>query len=87
MCITYRPFLPAYQIRTLHELARGQTYILVSPYPGLDAPVVASAGARQARLRSARDPLLVRFVDTFRLGRQAPERGAECTGGFGKPVP
>ena len=83
--ITYRPALPNDQLRSLREAAR-RGYILVSPYPGLPAPVVASAWGRQARFDSAGAPALTRFIDAFRLGRQAPERGAECTGGIGTPV-
>lgn len=77
--ITYRPDLAAAQIARLRALA-GQTYVLVSPYPGLPAPVVASAWGRQVRLSSAEDPRLVRFVDAFRQGPQTPEPGAPCVG-------
>lgn len=85
--ITYRPDLPRDQVGALHQLARRRGYILVSPYPEIAAPVVASAWGRQARLASADDPALDRFINAFRLGRQAPERGAECTKGIGAPLP
>ena len=84
--ITYRADLPRDQVQALRTLARTMTYILVSPYPGLAAPVVASAWGRQARLASADDPALEEFVRVYRLGRQAPERGAECTKGLGTPL-
>ena len=79
--ITYRPALPQDQIEKLRDLAQSQTYILVSPYPSLPAPVVASAWGKQLRLESAEDPRLERFVGAFRLGPQTPEPGAACTGG------
>ena len=41
--ITYRPGLPAEQVDKLRELVNDKTYVLVSPYPDLPAPVVASA--------------------------------------------
>ncbi len=83
--ITYRPDLPAEQVDRLRQLAHGQTYILVSPYPDLPAPVVASAWGKQVQLDSANDPRLNQFVKAFRLGPQTPEPGAACTGGIGVP--
>jgi putative peptide zinc metalloprotease protein len=83
--ITYRPDLPADQVDRLRQLAHREQYVIVSPYPGLPAPVVASAWARQLRLASASDPRLAQFVRAFALGDQAPERGGPCTGGTGSP--
>ena len=40
--ITYQPDLPAAQIDVLRQLARSDEYLIVSPYPGLPAPVVVS---------------------------------------------
>ena len=79
--ITYRPDLPGDQIDTLRKLADGQTHVLVSPYPDLPAPVVASAWGRQLTLDSASDSRLDQFVRAFRQGPQTPEPGASCTGG------
>jgi hypothetical protein len=36
--ITYRPDLPAEQVDKPRELATSKTYVLVSPYPDLQAP-------------------------------------------------
>jgi putative peptide zinc metalloprotease protein len=84
--ITYRPDLPAGELAALRVLAVRQSDILVSPYPGLPAPVVASAWGRQLRLNSAGDPRLDQFLRAFRRGSQAPEhRGGPCTGGLGSP--
>jgi putative peptide zinc metalloprotease protein len=83
--ITYRPGLPPQQLDVLRRLARARSYVLVSPYLGLSAPVVASAWGRQVRLSSAFDPLLGQFIRAFRLGPQTPETGAPCTNGTGKP--
>jgi putative peptide zinc metalloprotease protein len=79
--ITYRTNLPTEQVRKLKQLAHSQTYILVSPYPGLPSPVVASAWGKQLRLESANAPRLEQFVRAFRQGPQTPEPGATCTGG------
>jgi len=84
--IAYRPDLPADQVEAVRDLVRGQTHVLVSPYPDLPAPVIASAWGVQLRLDSAGDPRLGEFVRAFRLGPQAPERGGPCTGGVGTPM-
>lgn len=83
--ITYRPDLPAAQVTRLRDLARGQTFLLVSPFPGLPAPVVASAWGIQLRVQSTDDPRLPEFVRAYRLGPQTPELGAPCTRGVGEP--
>jgi putative peptide zinc metalloprotease protein len=83
--ITYRPGLAPDQVALLRRLARNERYVLVSPYPDLPSPVVVSAWGRQARLRSANDPLLEQFIHRFRYGRQAPESGGPCTDGIGRP--
>jgi hypothetical protein len=84
--ITYQPTLPADQVAKLTEAAKGQPYVLVSPYPGLPAPVVASAWGNQVKLTSATDPRLEQFIRTFEQGPQTPEPGAACVGGTGTPV-
>jgi hypothetical protein len=79
--ITYRPDLPQEQVDTLKALAASQTYILVSPFDNLPAPVVASAWGKQVLLDSASDPRLDEFIRTYRLDPKGPEPGAPCTGG------
>ena len=83
--ITHDPDLPEPEVRQLRDLVLGQSYVLVSPYEGLDDPVVASAWGRQIRLDGADDARLEEFVAAFRQGDQAPEPGAPCTGGQGQP--
>jgi hypothetical protein len=83
--ITYQPNLPKDQVDRLASIAHAQTFVLVSPYPGLPAPVVASAWGKQEWLHGATDPKLAQFVSSFRQGPQTPEPGAPCTGGTGTP--
>ncbi len=83
--ITYQPNLPTEQVDILRKLGSEQDYVLVSPYPGLPTPVVASAWNNQLRLEGVEDPNLERFVRFFRQGPQTPEPGAGCTGGIGDP--
>ena len=79
--ITYSPDLPQDQIDTIQEIVESQDCLLASPYPGLDSPVVASAWGAQARLESADDENLERFISSYRKGPQTPEPGATCAGG------
>jgi hypothetical protein len=84
--ITYRPDLPQEQIDQLRQRADDQTYVLVSPFPDLPAPVVASSWNHQLQLDSAGDERLDQFIRRFRQGPDTPERGAACTGGTGTPL-
>lgn len=79
--ITYQPTLPADQIALLKPLAGPPAEVLVSPYPGLPAPVVATAWGKQLLLQSASDPRLAQFVKFFENGPQTPEQNAPCDGG------
>jgi hypothetical protein len=84
--ITYQPNLPAAQLATLTSQVKGKTYLDLSPYPGLPAPVVASAWGKQLTLSSPSDPRLAKFISAYRQGPQTPEPGATCTGGTGTPT-
>lgn len=83
--ITYRPDLAQARKDALRQLAQSRDCIIASPYPGLPAPVVASAWGVQLQLNSADDPRLERFVRAYRVGPQTPEPGAACSGGIGEP--
>jgi hypothetical protein len=79
--ITYRPDLPADQVGRLRTLA-SDDFMLLSPYPGLPAPVVASAWNHQVRLENANDARLPRFIARFKNNPSTtPEFGAPCAGG------
>jgi hypothetical protein len=78
--IAYRPDLPSDEVQRLAALA-ADDYMLVSPYPGLAVPVVATAWNHQIRLDGAEDPRLVAFIDEYRNNpRNTPEFGAPCFG-------
>jgi hypothetical protein len=83
--ITYQPNLPQAQVGVLANMAHSQQYVLVSPYPGLPAPVVASGWGVQEWFHSADDAGLTQFVSKYRQGPQTPEPGAPCSGGTGTP--
>ena len=83
--ITYRPDLSTDQVGDLRRLAERNENVLVSPYPDLPAPVVASAWGEQLKLERADDPRLRRFVRAF--AGFGPEAGASCSGGMTETVP
>ena len=61
------------------------TYIVVSPYPGLPTPVVASAWGAQVQLTGIDDERLMPFVNKYWKSASAPEPGALCTGAIDGP--
>lgn len=83
--ITYQPDLPAAEIAALEERARGDEYILLSPYPNQESPVVMTVWDRQLELESSADERVNQFIQTYRRAR-GPERTASCQGGVGVPT-
>jgi len=82
--ITYAPDLPLAQVDALRQITVINDRLLVSPYPGLDAPVVLSTWDRQLRLDSVDDPRLLEFITAY--AGQSPEPNATCQGGIGIPA-
>jgi hypothetical protein len=83
--ITYQPDLPADQLEKLQRLTRQSSYRLLSPYPGIPGPIVASAWGYQLQLESADDPRLAQFIAKYEQNPFGPEPGAACSGGTGNP--
>jgi hypothetical protein len=83
--ITYDPdALSDAEVATLRSEAPS-TYSIVSPYPGLPAPVVISAWSAQVQLDGVDDPRLAQFVQKYWKAATAPEPGASCTGALDGP--
>ena len=59
--------------------AMPRSYIILSPFPGLEAPVVASAWGVQVALEGVDDPRLSDFIVKYRQSPDAPEPGALCS--------
>lgn len=55
------------------------TYVVLSPFTGLDSPVVASAWGVQVALDGVDDPRLSDFLVKYRLSPDVPEPGALCS--------
>ena len=85
--ITYQPDLPAEEVASLEGLVRGETFLMVSPYPGQRSPIVLTAWGIQLELESADDGRIPAFIERYRLGSQTPELGGACTQGVGLPQP
>lgn len=82
--ITHQPNLPAAQVEELRSYG-SEKNIVVSPYPGQQAPVTATSWRVQLELDGADDPRLREFVDGFRNSEIAPLSGNRCEGGVGNP--
>jgi hypothetical protein len=79
--ITYQPSLPPDQVQKLKELA-ADDFMLLSPYPGLPRPIVASAWNRQLAFDRADEAALPAFIARFKNNPETtPEFGAACGGG------
>lgn len=89
--IAYQPDLPQEQVAILEDIVRrersrrAEPLIVLSPQPGLDAPIVATAWRVQLKLEDARDERLQAFLDRYQRGPFTPEIGASCA--FGGIMP
>lgn len=84
--ITYRPDLPVEDVTRIQSIARGQPFVLLSPYPDLPSPVVASAWGTQLKLATIDTAQLSAFIQQYERGPQTPEPGATCRSGVGNPI-
>ena len=79
--ITYDPATAADQVDALAAIAGGDPYLLMSPVPGQDSPILLTAWARQLAVSQADDERVDQFINAYsRNGPQTPERGAACVG-------
>ena len=84
--ITYLPSLSSGDVARLRSLVSGHSFVILSPYPGLPSPVVASAWGVQLKVQSVSDPRIAQFIHKYEQGPQTPEPGAQCSGGTGTPI-
>ncbi len=78
--ITYNPdTIAAGDLDVLKGLVDGQSYMSLSPYPGLDSPIALQAWAHQLKVNSATDERVQQFITALRQNRWVyPETGATC---------
>lgn len=82
--VTYDPTLSADALAALREHLPS-TYVVLSPYVGLPAPIVLSAWNVQLHVDTPDDPRLPRFFEEYWRNQNVPEPGALCTGGINGP--
>lgn len=61
------------------------SYVILSPYEGLDSPIVLSAWNAQLKIDSADDERISEFFEEYWRSDKAPEPNAACTGGIDGP--
>jgi hypothetical protein len=82
--VTYDRKLSADALATLRAHLPS-TYVVLSPYSGLPAPIVLSAWNVQLYVETPDDPRLPRFFEEYWRNQNVPEPGAPCTGGTDGP--
>lgn len=79
--ITYRPDLPADQVKKLADRVRGTEYLMMSPFEGLDSPISLQAWGYQLKVDNADDSRIDDFIKALRLNASI-EPGATCARGI-----
>jgi hypothetical protein len=78
--ITYRPDLPEADVAKLADIIRGNDFMLMSPYEGLDKPVSIQAWGYQLKVDDAGDSRLKEFA-TVLAQNASMEPGVPCSSG------
>lgn len=64
---------------SLREKVEGQSYMMLSPYPGLDSPISLQSWGHRLAVDSASDPRIAQYITALRLNQYTyPEVGASC---------
>ncbi len=61
------------------------TYVILSPYEGLDAPIVLSSWNHQLKLDEADDSRIPEFFEEYWRNQNVPEPNATCSGALDGP--
>jgi hypothetical protein len=61
------------------------SYVILSPYEGLDSALVLTGWNHQLKLDSATDPRIPTFFEEYWRSQTVPEPGALCTGALDGP--
>jgi len=79
--VTYNPSLPQDQIDALKAKVDGRSYMLMSPYPGLDKPISLQTWGYQLKVDNASDERIDQFISALRQNATV-EAGATCGSGI-----
>ncbi|QRE80644.1 DUF3105 domain-containing protein [Rhodococcus ruber] len=79
--ITYNPDLVDQAgVDALAAKVDGKSYLMMSPYPGLDSPIALQSWGHQLKVDAADDERIDHFIASLRLNRYTyPEVGASCS--------
>ncbi|RMI12607.1 DUF3105 domain-containing protein [Cellulomonas triticagri] len=84
--VTYDPSLPADEIAALEALADNQSYVLVTPFEGMESPITITAWGYQLAVDTADDSRIPVFIQKYLLNPELAEVGAPCSSGVGTPA-
>lgn len=79
--VTYGDKAAKKDVAALAARVRRTPYSMMSPYANQSAPIELSAWGHQLSVKSADDPKVAAFFETYVQGKQTPEPGAPCTSG------
>jgi len=79
--VTYKPGLPKDQVDKLASKVNGRSFMLMSPYPGLDANISLQAWGYQLKVDNADDSRIDDFITDLRQNA-TKEPQAGCSGGI-----
>ncbi|MGH3900398.1 MAG: DUF3105 domain-containing protein [Pseudonocardiaceae bacterium] len=66
-------------LQSLQDRVRGENYLVLSPYPGLDSPISLQSWGHQLKLTDPADQRIEQFIQSLRLNQYTyPEIGASC---------
>lgn len=82
--VTYDSDLPADELATL-KTALPATYVVLSPFDDLPAPIVLSGWNVQLQVDEADDARIAAFFEEHWKSNNVPEPGAPCTGAYDAP--
>ena len=82
--ITYDSSLSDDDLATLRGLLPS-TYVILSPFEGLDSPIVLSGWNAQLAVDSVDDERIPTFIQEYWQSNSVPEPGSPCTGGIDGP--
>lgn len=83
--VTYNPDeVSGDELATL-ESHLPSTYVVLSPYEGLDAPIAVTNWNHQLKVESADDERISQFFEEYWRSADVPEPGAACTGALDAP--
>ena len=82
--VTYDPSISDAALESLRSVLPS-TYVILSPFDDLPAPIVLSGWNSQLQVDDADDPRIATFIEEYWQSQDVPEPGALCTGAVDAP--